>query len=92
MIDSFRRKCPLCGGDMLRSRTSSSGYTSYFWKKPWRTGLFSWGVEKVYPWACMSCGVVLFYLDRLPAVAQEYRTSASAAPAATDGVPATIKP
>jgi hypothetical protein len=40
----------------------------------------------------MGCGVVLFYLDRLPAVAEEYRTSASAAPAGTDGVPATIKP
>jgi len=78
---------------MLRSRSSSSGYTSYFWKKPWRTGLFAWGVEKVYPWACMGCGVVLFYLDRLPAVAEEYRSSSSTSPAdAPDGVPATIKP
>ena len=51
---------------MLRSRSNTSGYTSYFWKKPWKSGLFSWGVEKVYPWACMGCGVVLFYLDRLP--------------------------
>jgi hypothetical protein len=60
---------------MLRSRSSSSGYTSYFWKKPWRTGLFAWGVEKVYPWACMGCGVVLLYLDRLPAIAEEYRSA-----------------
>jgi hypothetical protein len=71
--DAFHRKCPLCGGEMLRSRSNTSGYTSYFWKKPWKTGLFSWGVEKVFPWACMGCGVVLFYLDRLPAVAEEYR-------------------
>ena len=78
---------------MLRSRSSSSGYTSYFWKKPWRTGLFAWGVEKVYPWACMGCGVVLFYLDSLPAVAEEYRSSSSTSTAdAPDGVPATIKP
>ena len=25
---------------MLRSRSNTSGYTSYFWKKPWKTGLF----------------------------------------------------
>jgi hypothetical protein len=72
-MSAFRRKCPLCSGDMLRSRSANSGYTSYFWKKPWKTGIFQWGVEKIYPWACMGCGVVLLYLDRLPAVADEYR-------------------
>ena len=93
MSDAFHRKCPLCGGEMLRSRSNTSGYTSYFWKKPWKTGIFSWGVEKVFPWACMGCGVVLFYLDRLPAVAEEYRSSSSTSTAdAPDGVPATIKP
>jgi hypothetical protein len=80
--DAFQRKCPICGGEMLRSRSNTSGYTSYFWKKPWKSGLFSWGVEKVYPWACM---------DRLPSVAEEYRTSRDAK-RAPDGFPATIKP
>jgi len=75
----FQRKCPLCSGDMLRSRTSNAGYTSYFWRKPWKRGLFDWGAERVYPWACMSCGVVLLYLDRLPAIAQEYRTAGETA-------------
>jgi hypothetical protein len=89
--DAFHRKCPLCGGEMLRSRSNTSGYTSYFWKKPWKTGLFSWGVEKVFPWACMGCGVVLFYLDRLPSVAEEYRSSRNTV-RAPDGYPATIKP
>ena len=83
MSDAFHRKCPLCGGDMLRSRSNTSGYTSYFWKKPWKTRRsFRWGVEKVFPWACMGCGVVLLYLDRLPAVAEEYRRSRNAEPRA----------
>ena len=47
----------------------------YFWKKPWRRKFFDWGVERVYPWACMGCGVVLLYLDRLPAIAEEYKTA-----------------
>ena len=81
----------LVRGEMLRSRSNTSGYTSYFWKKPWKTGLFSWGVEKVYPWACMGGGVVLFYLERLPSVAEEYRTARDGK-RAPDGIPATIKP
>jgi hypothetical protein len=72
-MTDFQRKCPLCSGEMLRSRSANSGYTSYFWKKPWKSGLFDWGSERVYPWACMSCGVVLLYLERLPAVAGEYK-------------------
>jgi hypothetical protein len=71
----LQRKCPLCSGDLIRSKSPNSGYTSYFWKKPWKTGWFSWGIEKVYPWACMGCGVVLLYLDRLPAVAEEYKSA-----------------
>ena len=75
MSSAFHRKCPLCGGDLVRSQTHASGYTTYFWKKPWkRGGLFGWGLEKVFPWACMGCGVVLLYLDRLPVVAEEFRS------------------
>jgi hypothetical protein len=73
-MNDFERKCPLCSGSMIRSRSASSGYTKYFWQKPWKSGFFQWSNVRVYPWACMGCGVVLLYLDRLPAVAEEYRT------------------
>lgn len=76
---------------MLRSRTHKYGYTYYFWQKPWRRSLFSMGAERVFPWACMGCGVVLFYLDRLPVVAEEYRTARDPA-RVPEGFPATIKP
>jgi hypothetical protein len=77
-MTDYQRKCPLCnGGTMVRSRSANSGYTFYFWKKPWKLKLFDFGVERVYPWACMGCGVVLLYLDRLPAVAQEFQTARS---------------
>ncbi len=66
---------------MLRSRSPNAGGTSYFWKKPWKSGLFDWGAERVYPWACMSCGVVLLYLERLPAVAGEYKEAREKEPA-----------
>ena len=71
MSSAFQRKCPLCGGDLIRSAHSIVS----FWWKPWRRKLFDWGSERVYPWACMGCGVVLLYLDRLPAVAGEYKTA-----------------
>ena len=74
MSSAFQRKCPLCGGDSIRSASS----TFYFWRKPWGRKLFDWGNERVYPWACMGCGVVLLYLDRLPAVAEEYKTARDA--------------
>jgi hypothetical protein len=74
-MSEFQRRCPFCGGDMLRSRSHNYGYTHYFWQKPWKRSFFGFGAERVYPWACMGCGVVLLYLDRLPAIAQEYRTA-----------------
>jgi hypothetical protein len=33
--------------------------------------LFDWGNERVFPWACMGCGVVLLYLERLPVLTEE---------------------
>jgi hypothetical protein len=72
-MNDFHRKCPMCSGELLRSRSNNWGYTAYFWKKPWERGFLNWRAEKVYPWACMGCGVVLLYLDRLPAVVQDYR-------------------
>jgi hypothetical protein len=68
-MSAFQRKCPLCGGDLIRS----SGATLSFWRKPWGRKLFDWGNNRVFPWACMGCGVVLLYLDQLPAVADEYK-------------------
>jgi hypothetical protein len=38
---------------------------------PWRR---LWDVRerhRAFPWACLSCGVVLFYLERLPVLASE---------------------
>jgi hypothetical protein len=58
---------------MLRSRAHQYGYMQYFWQKPWKRSFLGLGAERIYPWACMGCGVVLFDLDRLPAVAEEYR-------------------
>jgi len=91
MSSAFHRKCPLCGGDLVRSRSHASGYTTYFWKKPWRRGLFDFGLEKVFPWACMGCGVVLLYLERLPAVVEEFR-SLRDTQRAPEGQPAALKP
>jgi hypothetical protein len=91
MSSAFHRKCPLCGGDLVRSQTHASGYTTYFWKKPWkRGGFFGWGLEKVFPWACMGCGVVLLYLERLPAVAEEFRSLRNGE-RAPEGQPAPLK-
>jgi hypothetical protein len=91
MSSAFYRKCPLCGGDLVRSPSNASGYTAYFWKKPWKRSLFGWGLEKVFPWACMGCGVVLLYLDRLPVVAEEFRSLRNVE-RAREGQPAPLKP
>ncbi len=90
-MSEFRRKCPLCAGDLIRSKSYNSGYTFYFWKKPWKRKFLDWGVERVYPWACMGCGVVLLYLDRLPAVVEDYKAAGDreTAPRVT---PAPIEP
>ncbi|MFA4668647.1 hypothetical protein QDY65_09055 [Pyrococcus kukulkanii] len=37
------RKCPLCGGIMVKSKSKTGGYARYFWQPPWKsktTGLF----------------------------------------------------
>ena len=84
MADTFLRKCPFCAGDMVRSKESASA--SIIFVPPW-TGMFSLSGMKnrAFPWACMGCGVVLFYLDNLPVVAasfKEQRDSRSLAAAA----------
>ena len=91
MSSAFHRRCPFCSGDMLLSQTHQSGYTHYFWQKPWKRSFLGFGAERVYPWACMGCGVVLFYLDRLPAVAEEFRSLRNTE-RAPEGQPAPLKP
>lgn len=76
---------------MLRSRSHRYGDMQFFWQKPWKPSFFGFGAERVYPWACMGCGVVLLYLDRLPIVAEEFR-SLRDAERAPKGQPAPLKP
>jgi hypothetical protein len=56
---------------MVRSRSASF----HFWRWPWKRKLFEWATERVFPWACMGCGVVLLYLERLPVLSEETNTA-----------------
>ena len=85
-MNDLRRKCPLCGGELVRSRTP----TFRFWRSPWRRRLFGGHDERVFPWACMGCGVVLLYLERLPVLSEESRT-ARARSVAREAQPAHFK-
>ncbi|WP_010884461.1 hypothetical protein [Pyrococcus horikoshii] len=52
------RKCPLCGGTMVKSK---SKYARFFWQPPWKSktvGFLKPTIE-VTPWLCLNCGVVL---------------------------------
>jgi hypothetical protein len=88
MADIVSRKCPLCGGDMLKSKAAAG----WVWVKPW-AGVFDlWTFRaRALPWACMSCGVVLFYLDNAPALADEYRSRRQSAKV-PGAEPSAIKP
>jgi hypothetical protein len=72
MAEAFVRKCPFCQGDMLRSK--QPGHLVF--TPPW-SGMFSLATLKnrAYPWACMGCGVVLYYLENLPALSSDYKES-----------------
>ena len=59
--------------EIIRSASST-----FFLAQALGAEAFDWGNERVYPRACMGCGVVLLYLDRLPAVAGEYKTARDA--------------
>ena len=85
-MNELRRKCPLCGGELIRSRSA----TFTFWKKPWGRKFFDWGNERVFPWACMGCGVVLVYLERLPLPAEQDE-KARARSVAPEAQPAHLK-
>jgi hypothetical protein len=86
MADTFLRKCPFCAGDMVRSKESSAASINFV--PPW-TGMFSLSGMKhrAYPWACMGCGVVLFYLDNLPVVASSFKERRESRKLATASAP-----
>jgi hypothetical protein len=37
--------------------------------------------NRAFPWACMGCGVVLLYLDKVQVLASEYKRNEEVAPA-----------
>ena len=78
----FVRKCPFCSGDMLRSKPS----WHVVYTPPW-SGLLKIATprNRAFPWACMSCGVVLFYLDKVQVLSAEYKRNEqmSSVPSAT---------
>lgn len=70
------RKCPFCGGTMIKAKSNQEGYATYFWRAPWKKGLkaaFS-GVIRAYPWLCIDCGAIIPYVDEttLQKVREEY--------------------
>lgn len=85
-MNELRRKCPLCGGELVRSKSA----TFRFWRSPWKRGLFDLRGERVFPWACMGCGVVLLYLERLPVLTEQNETARSRA-VAPEAQPAHFK-
>ncbi len=59
------RKCPLCGGTMVRSKTKRGAYSRFFWQPPWKsktTGVLRPFIEAT-PYLCLDCGVVLAFVD-----------------------------
>ena len=59
-MDFEKKKCPECGGEMVRSRNRQNGYAQYFWVKPWKK---IGGLIGVWPYLCMKCGRVGLYAD-----------------------------
>ena len=59
------RKCPICGGTMVKSKSERAGYARFFWQPPWKsktTGVLRPFIEAT-PWLCLDCGVVLAFVD-----------------------------
>ena len=65
----FVRKCPFCSGDMLRAKPSWHVVYTPPWSGPFK---IAGPRNRAYPWACMGCGVVLLYLDKVQVLAAEY--------------------
>ncbi|HJW13518.1 MAG TPA: hypothetical protein VJ776_02425 [Thermoanaerobaculia bacterium] len=71
---------------MVRSRSAALR----FWRWPWKRRLFDLGAERLFPWACLGCGVVLLYMERLPVLSEEADT-ARARSVAREAQPAHFK-
>ncbi|MDD2890155.1 MAG: hypothetical protein PHE49_05890 [bacterium] len=73
MAKFFIKKCPDCGDNLVKSKTNTCGYTTYFWAKPWGKFIGTTN-EPIFPWLCMKCGRVFLYIDekQLNTVKQEY--------------------
>ena len=59
------RKCPLCGGTMVRSKAKIAGHARFFWQPLWKsrtTGLLRPFIDAT-PWLCLDCSVVLAFVD-----------------------------
>lgn len=74
MTKIITKKCPDCGGELVKSKRHDMGEAKYFWAKPWSTKLMEITNLRVFPWACMNCGRVFLYLDEkeYEKVKQEY--------------------
>ncbi|MFX0071365.1 MAG: hypothetical protein ACFFAO_09780 [Candidatus Hermodarchaeota archaeon] len=65
----FKKECPACGADLLRSNHYMRGYQggaygSFVWRRPWRKNKFVSRLPelKIFAWACMGCGRVFLSL------------------------------
>ncbi|WP_456328186.1 hypothetical protein [Archaeoglobus sp.] len=56
------KRCPFCGGTMVKGKSKTRGHALYFWKKPW-SGILG-GVVLAYPWLCLDCGALIPFVER----------------------------
>jgi len=70
------KKCPFCGGTIVKGKSPQEGYALYFWKAPWKKGFKGAisGTIKAYPWLCLNCGAIIPYVEEveLQKVREEY--------------------
>ncbi|WCN31165.1 hypothetical protein POG21_04390 [Thermococcus kodakarensis] len=70
------KRCPMCGGTMVKGKNYQAGYARYFWEAPWKHGLRDAikGPTHAYPWLCLDCGAVIPYVDEkeLQKIREEY--------------------
>lgn len=57
------KRCPDCGGDLIKSKSYHHHYAMYFWKKPWAGKLSLRGTVGVHPWACVGCGRIFLFME-----------------------------
>jgi len=67
MSPEITRRCPQCSGEMIQAK--KVWHVSFH--PPWHRLWDLRDRHRAFPWACLSCGVVLLYLERLPILAAE---------------------